>query len=115
MPAEFPSEAEAVRDLAFDVVRGAHIDPGEVRGFIVPEGHSLEVEDFEHLLPEPRRVRAQVKVHTVQALIDYVNRHPNGPGLSIWVNREKENIIAILNDSNGTKPGWRDDRVVLPL
>ncbi|GHA15336.1 hypothetical protein GCM10007989_07630 [Devosia pacifica] len=61
---------------------------------IVPDG--AELSDLERFMPAPAYAKASVSARTVQALIDYTNRHRT-PATSIFADVEAGSVEAVID------------------
>lgn len=97
----------------------AYIDPAseDVTALItVPDGYRVERVDLEELRApyrdRPVRKRGLVRVHTVDALVAYHDKHAEGTA-EVWIGDEQ--IVDVLNAHGEDLPEWQDHRAVLTL
>lgn len=89
-----------------------------IDGIVVPKTHNLVQIDHTLRQPRPPRVTGAVTVTTVEALIDYTNRHSTPETTAWWRPRNTTGHIAtvVLNDhSSPTQPEWGDHRAELKV
>jgi uncharacterized protein YfdQ (DUF2303 family) len=112
---EQETEARTIAVLAQAAVEPHDLEPGGLAGVMVPSGHRHEVLDLERFLPAPRRTRATVELHTAGSLAAYVLRHKDAATTTLYADRERNRVVAVLNDAAGGAPGWGDHRAALEL
>lgn len=95
------------------------VAPAEVYVVAAPTVHTLDLERYG---TRPRRPRGTYKLHTAEALVQYVQRHrvdQHHDGIGepeIFADIDRARITAVLNphDDEG-RPGWGDWTAVLDL
>ncbi|MCL2344224.1 MAG: YfdQ family protein [Desulfobulbus sp.] len=81
---------------------------------VIPEGYKLA--DLEHLLPNPRRKRAEVATADADSFIQYSKKHGSLDNCTVYAELKSEasqlNLVAVINDhgSDLEDAQWRDHR-----
>lgn len=87
----------------------------------VPNGYSRETIDLRKFRTTPWRTAGTVCPHTVEDLVRYVQRHDDAEATTVWVDGEKRQVVAVLDDHGVDNPdvagmaGWGEHRAVLAL
>lgn len=98
-------------ELVFTATPGADV----VQHIAVPLGHELKTVDLEHLLPNPRQLKATAALGDSESFIAYVNRHAQANAV-VWCNFEPKNakldFVAVFDEHShaGGPAGWRRHR-----
>lgn len=108
------TEAEAIANMgakpAVEDIEGA---PG-AQLVVTPPGWQPSLQDQETLLAAPRQARGYVAVHSAAGFTAAVEQRRDGK-IGLYADEEKMQLVAVLNDDHGAKPGWRDHLVTLEL
>lgn len=98
--------AGELRDLSID----------ERYSLLVPDGHTHEIVDLSYLKDRPHRKYGETTLMTVDDFSNYVARHDDPNGTTVWADIDTGKLAAVLNDHEGTdKAGWGDHRAGLAL
>ncbi|MCV7208346.1 DUF2303 family protein [Mycolicibacterium canariasense] len=99
------------------IVVGTNI-PGLTHVIGTTAANGLEtrtIDDAQHLA-NPRRAIGTRTVSETLSFLDELDRRPLTQGLStLWGDYTKGRVVAIYNDHDSERAGWRDDRLVLQL
>ncbi len=80
----------------------------------LPSGWTMRREDFEYLLPQPRRKTGQIELCSTESFIEYVKKHGSLVNSAIYCTAnymsEEISFKSILNDHGelATEQQWRD-------
>lgn len=107
----------AIADLAVAASEPYVVEPdtgGKPHAFVIPDGHTLHVEDFGKYGARPARSVSHVTVRDEGSLIALCRDLGTRP--RVYADPVNQAIVAILNDDEdpGTA-GWRDNRVTIQL
>lgn len=109
-----PTDAQVIADRAVIAAGPQQVDPAKPYTIVVPEGACLEVPDLDKYLDAPRRKTGTVGLQTVDDFVQYVKRHQDGEGTTIWVDADDREIVAVLDD-HGADPAWGEHRARMGL
>ncbi|WP_051580634.1 DUF2303 family protein [Pseudonocardia acaciae] len=107
--------AEAA-DLARQAEAAKAVDQAQLeRGLVVRvvrHDERIEVTDLEHILTTPREARGAVTVYDPLDFISYLNRLAT-PATTGWADPESGCVVAVFDDHQPERPGWRQHRATL--
>lgn len=83
-------------------------NPGVI---VVPPGWQTVDYDPERWADRPRRRRGTVRLRDAGSFVTYVELFGADP--VVYVDDDRRNIVAVLNDHGESAAGWRDHRAVL--
>jgi len=106
------TEAGTVAELAAQPVEFEDLDHLTVA---LPPGWRLQREDLEPGMAEPTRSKGTIYVHDAASFVKAVNRRKSEPDPVLYADDGNQQLVAVLNDDDGDKTGWRDYRVALHL
>lgn len=107
-------DAVAVIKTAQEAVAPYGIDPQEL--YAVRDSHGALVPlDLEKFREQPDRARGTYKPATVEAFIDYVEKHLSKESTTVWVHPTQGRIEAILDDNAPGETAWGSHRALLEL
>lgn len=115
------TEAEVVRNLAYEASIPEALDPGRL--YAIPDGDGgLTILDTDKYAPRPRRVSGKAIVRDPVSFLNYYDKHSEGELRSeVWADRESSTITAVF-DAPGTagtseehRPGWSEHTAQLKL
>lgn len=109
------NDVQVIVDTALAAADPHGLEPGDLRGIVVPPGATHEIVDLERFALEPHRARGTVHLHDPASLAMYINRHRTSA--SQWyVDVENFKLVAVINDHDqGAAAGWRDHRAECAL
>lgn len=108
MSNENENQVNAIADL----VRASTVNAGvtEVPFIVVPRG--FEVQDLEKLGAAPRRVREDIKLHTVESFISYTSLWKADGDSVIFCDEKARTLQAVLDyHEDSDTPTWASHRV----
>jgi uncharacterized protein YfdQ (DUF2303 family) len=108
-------DAQAIIDTAIASAQPTPLDTGKLYARTVPEGAEGEVIDLEPYADAPRRMRGTVHLQTVEALTAYTSRHDNPDCTTLWIDGDRHQVVAVLDDHSEEQPAWGEHRAVLTL
>lgn len=111
---EVEDSSAAVAALATVAAKGVPLTRGQARGFLVPDGYTVETVDLPHP-PDPRRIIGTVDLDTHGALADYVNEHDDAGHARVYADLGRLRLVSVINDDCDGIPDWRDHRAVVDL
>lgn len=108
------------REAQAGVIRPLDPKASPLLSVTVPDGYARETIDLRSYLPTPDRAKGTVTLKTAAAFEAYVKRHDDEFATTVWVDPEKRELVAVLNDhvmdaDLGQEAGWGDHRAVLRL
>lgn len=111
------TETEAIAKMAWkpDVQKyGADDEDPDVYVLSLPPGWTSERFDVQELRAAPRRSKGSQRVLDAESFVAEVQRRAltsGASGTTVYADARTLSLVAVLNDDNGTAPGWRDYRV----
>lgn len=130
MPEGDTTEAAAIAVLAVDAALSEQAIKGELRILRVPEGHRIELLDFERLLDTPRRTRGIVALHDHESFVRFVREHAGVQGTDggfmpaegqraraetkLYGNVDTHTFVAVFNDAVGWGVVSEDESIQAP-
>jgi uncharacterized protein YfdQ (DUF2303 family) len=108
-------DAAAIIAVAQDAAVPNVLDPEKPLGIVVPVGSTLVVPDLSAWRVAPSRKRGTYKPATVEAFSQYVTEHLDLDASTVWVHPTNGKVVAVLDDHQTKKPGWREWHVDLQL
>lgn len=123
--ADYETEAAAVASLALTAAEPTFLDAAiTAAAFVVPEGATVQVSDFEAFAGQPRRKTGTVRLASIESLADYVNLHqPTQAGEAgaptvqtvVYADPSALRFVAVLNDHERDRPGHGDHQAIFTL
>lgn len=109
-------DAAAIIEVAQEATDPRALQTEEIYSIIVPAGAEARILSLEEFKDNPDRARGTYKPATVEAFIDYVEKHLAAEDhTTVWVHPTQGCIEAILDDNAPDKPAWRSHRALLEL
>lgn len=121
--------AEVLRDLATAATEQPEpieLVPGHLHGIVLQPGQTVHPIDVEKYNQIPHRKTGSVKHRDVESFAQYVNRHRQPDGTTLWANAVGGTVTAVLNDHEQIRDdqpeitttafaGWGDHRATLTV
>lgn len=96
--------AEVIDEITRQAVEPVPLEP--LTSYLIPAGKEI-VDTGEQFADRPARKSGEYAPATVQAFIDYVDEH-HTQATTIWVDKIRHRVTAVLNDHDKTSAGWGD-------
>lgn len=93
--------AELVRDLTNAAKQPEHVETGEAEVYALPAGYQLHYTDpttADAAQAHPRRAKGTVRLHDLDSLIAYAQRHDAPESTTLWADLISGTFGAVLND-----------------
>lgn len=115
--ADTRTENDALIELARSAgVESTFIDGSEhLLEVVLPPDHEHRLLDLERFQPQPRRKQEHLELHDADSFGAYVVRHRSEERTTLYADLDRQQVIAVLNDSAKEEPGWGDHRAHLTL
>jgi uncharacterized protein YfdQ (DUF2303 family) len=104
----------AVIETAQEAVAPHILDSDHLYGVRDSSGALVPL-DLERFREWPDRPKGTYRPATVEAFIDYVEKHADEEKTTVWVHPTEGKIQAILDDNAPSGSAWRDHRALLEL
>lgn len=92
-----------------------HVLNAEILYAVRDSAGAVQPLDLERFREQPDRAKGTYKPATVDAFIDYVEKHANDDYTTVWVHPTQGHIEAILDDNAPGETAWRSHRASLDL